>query len=151
MHPTHLNIALKLLNYKESQELFRPINENGTRAEKPLVVADDIRKAARFSIDISWKEGGTQKTAPITQWLQHRVTTKPMPATPWVYNGSYVHDNRFKAKINGNIIAIFPNESALANYPGDDREDDTIWVPAQKLPREGSQVTITLKPWTGKL
>lgn len=149
--PTHLNIALKLLNYQESQELFRPILEDGMRAEKFNSVKDDVRKAARFTAHVSWKEGGKSKTAPITHWLKNTTTGKPMPNTPWVYNGSYVHRNQFKAKLNGNIIAIFTNESAIANYPGADRMDDTLWVPAKATPREGTQVTVTLKPWSGKL
>ncbi|NWK57155.1 hypothetical protein HW115_16150 [Verrucomicrobiaceae bacterium N1E253] len=149
--PTHLNIALKLLNYKESQELFRQLKPDHTLEDHYPVVADTIRKAARFTVHLTWKAEGKEKTAPITQWLQHRITEKPMPATPWVYNGSYVWEGKFKAKLNGNILAIFPNESALANYPGADREDDTLWLPAERLPREGSKVTVILKPWDGKL
>lgn len=150
--PTNLNIALKLLNYPESQELFRQLKADNTLEENYPIVADKTRKAARISIQISWKEGDQLKSAPITQWLRHRVTTKAMTAdTAWVYNGSYVHNGKFKAKLTGNIFAIFPNESALANYPGADREDDTLWVPAPKLPREGTKVTVTIKPWAGKL
>lgn len=149
--PTHLNLALKLLNFKESQELYRPLAADNTREEHFPVVADDIRKAARFTIHLKWKSGSENKSAPVTRWLQHRVTSKPMKDTPWVYNGSYILNNRFKAKITGNFFAIFPDEGAIASYPGSDREDDTLWVPADKLPRTGSKVTLTIKPWSGKL
>jgi len=149
--PTNLNIALKLLHYKESQELFKPLLADGSRGEKEHVVADDIRKAARFTIHVSWKENGQEKSVPITHWLQHRVTGKPMPITPWVYNGSYIHRKRFKAKVNGNIFALLTNESAIANYPGSDRHDDTLWLTAKNMPPEGSPITITIKPWNGKL
>jgi len=152
--PTNLNIALKLLSYKESQELFRPITEDGSRGELYQKEPDNIRKAARFTIHVTWKEGEKAKSAPITQWLKHRITNKSMPDTPWVYNGSYVHNKVFKAKLNGNFLAIFPNESAIANFPGAngvDRYDDTLWISAPNLPREGSKITLTLKPWLGKL
>lgn len=149
--PTHLNIALKLLNYKESQELFKPLLADGSRGEKEYVVADDTRKAARFTIHVSWKEKGQEKSIPITQWLQHRITGKPMPITPWVYSGSYIHLNRFKAKVNGNIFALLTNESAIANYPGADRHDDSLWLTTKNMPAEGAPITITLKPWNGKL
>ena len=149
--PTNLNIALKLLNYKESQELFRPLLEDGSRGENEPIVADDIRKAARFTIHVSWKDQGKQKTAPITDWLQHRITGKTMPNTPWVYNGSYMSRGKYMAKIYGNVFAIFSNESAIANYPGFDREDDTLWLSTKKIAAEGVPITITIKPWTGKL
>ena len=70
-----------------------------------------------------------------------------MPSTPWVYNGSYVHNSKFKAKLTGSMITIFPDPGAIANYPGKDRHDDELWVPATNLPAEQSEVTVTLKPW----
>ena len=145
--PTHVNLALKLLNYKVSPELFRELTADGTPGEKYPVVAEDIKKAARFSIHLTWKEGDKDKSVPITHWLQHRITKKPMPNTPWVYNGSYIHNKKFKAQITGNIFTIYPDEGSIANYPGKDRDDDTIWFPAPRIPREGTALTITLKPW----
>ena len=147
--PSHINIALKLLSYKESQELFRELKADGTPGENYPVVANDIKKAARFSLHLTWKQGEIEKTAPITHWLKNRITQKPMPNTPWVYNGSYIHNKKFKAKLTGNIFTIFPDLGSLANYPGKDREDDTLWFPAPRIPREGTAVTITLKPWKG--
>lgn len=148
---TNLNIALKLLNYKESFELFHVSREDGTLDEKYYVVADDIRNAARFTIHVGWKKDDTDQSPPITQWLQHRITTKPMATTPWVYNGSYVHNNKFAAQRSGCIFAIYPNQGAIANYPGPDRDDDTLWLPAIGIPLEGSNVKVTLRPWAGKL
>lgn len=145
--PTHINLALKLLSYKESSELFRMLKEDGTPGEQYPIVADDLKKAARFSIHITLKQGEQTKTTPLTHWLQHRITKKPMPNTPWVYNGSYIHNKKFKAKLTGSIFTIFPNEGAIANYPGKDREDDTIWFPAPRIPAEGTALTVTLKPW----
>jgi len=145
--PTHINLALKLLNYKESPELFRMLKKDGTPGEKYPVVADDLKKAARFSVHVSRKQGEETKTVPVTDWLQHRTTKKPMPNTPWVYNGSYIHNKKFKAKVTGSIFTIFPDEGSIANYPGEDREDDTIWFPAPRIPREGTALTVTLKPW----
>lgn len=147
--PTHVNLALKLLSYKESTELFRMAKADGSIGDKYPVVADDIKKAARFSIHLTWKQGDEEKTIPITDWLKHRITKKPMPRTPWVYNGSYIHQKKFKAKLTGNIFTIFPDIGSIANYPGKDREDDTIWFPAPRIPREGTALTVTLKPWKG--
>lgn len=148
--PTNLNIALKLLNYKESRELFRINKPDGTPGDKYPDVPGETRAAARFGVYVTWKDKGVERTRPVTQWLQHNGSKKPMPATPWVYNGSYVHNNRFKAKLTGSMLTVFPDIGAIANYPGKDREDDTIWIPAANLPRSGSEVTVTLKPWPSK-
>lgn len=145
--PTHLNIALKLLSYQESQELFRALNEDGSLSDKYMVVSDAVKKAARFEIFVTWKDKGGEKTRPITHWLHNTGNQQKMPATPWVYNGSYVHRNKFKAKLTGSMITILPDPGAIANYPGKNRADDTLWVPAPNLPTERSEVTVTLKPW----
>lgn len=145
--PTNLNIALKLLNYKESPELFRVAKEDGTPSDEYPEVPESIRHAARFSIDITWKDKGVERTRPITHWLEHSGTKKHMPDTAWVYNGSYVHNQKFKAQLSGSMVTIFPDPGAIANYPGDDRDDDTIWVPGAKVPREGTDVRLTIKPW----
>ncbi|MGB1260692.1 MAG: YdjY domain-containing protein, partial [Akkermansiaceae bacterium] len=145
--PTHLNIALKLLRYKESQELFRELKADGTPGDTYPAVPEETRKAARFSIHVTYKHQGKDKTVLVSDWIQHHATKKPMPKTAWVYNGSYIHDKKFKAKINGNMLSILTDLSAIANYSGDDREDDTIWFPAPRIPAGGTKVTVTLKPW----
>ncbi len=145
--PTNINIALKLLNYKESQELFRIVNKDGTLSDKFPEPAEDIKKAARFDIQVTWLDKGVTKTRPITHWLRHTGNEQKMPNTPWVYNGSYVHGGKFKAKLTGSIIAILPDAGAIANYPGNDRHDDTLWTPAVNLPVERSELTVTIKPW----
>jgi len=149
--PTNLNIALKLLNYKESKELFRIFTEEGIPGDTYHKVPDNIRKASRVLIDLTWKDKDQEKTTPITDWVMNRVTGKPMPKTPWVYNGSYILRNKFKAKLSGSIFAIFPNEGSIANYPGKDRYDDTLWLAGNKLPPLGTKVTVTISPWSGKL
>lgn len=147
--PEHFNIALKLLRYKESKELFRLLKPDGTPGEKYPDTPEETRKAARFGIYLTIGEGEKKKTFPATDWVMHRVTKKPMPNTPWVYNGSYVHKKKFKAGITGSIASIFPDFAAIANYPGDDRDDDTLWFPAPRVSPEGTKVTVTLKPWKG--
>lgn len=148
--PTHVNIALKLLNYKESPELFRLPREDGTPSEQYPEVTDEVKQAARFEVLITWKDGNVEATLPATRWIHHRVTGKAMPETPWVYNGSYIHEQKFHAKLTGNILTIFPDVGSIANYPGEDRWDDTLWHPAPGLPQQGSPLTVTLKPWAAK-
>ena len=106
--PTHINIAFKLLNYQESLELFRVRKPDGSISDKYTVVAEDIKKAARFSVHITWKDGTTEKTMPVTQWIYNQASKKNMPPTPWIYNGSYIYEKKFDAKLSGSIINHLP-------------------------------------------
>lgn len=145
--PMHLNIALKLLNYKESPELFSLPREDGTPSGKFPEVDKELKAAARLGVYITREENKVQKTTPATQWIQHSATGKPMPSTPWVYTGSYIHENKFNAKLTGNMLTIFHDQGSIAGYPGKDRWDDTLWLPSPGLPEVGAPVTVTLKPW----
>jgi hypothetical protein len=145
--PTHVNIAFKLLNYKESPELFRERKADGSISDKYPVVGEQIKQAARFSVNITWKESDTQKTIPVTQWIHNQASKRNMHPVPWIYNGSYIYEKRFNAKLTGSIIAIYPDIGAIANYSGDDREDDTLWTPSPETPEEGTPVKVVLKPW----
>lgn len=145
--PQHLNIALKLLRYQESKELFRVPKENGTPSDKYYEVPEAAQKAARLGIYLTTKHQGKEQTFPASNWVYHRKLKKEMPHEAWVYHGSYIHEQKFKAKLTGNFIAIFTDYGSLANYPGEGREDDTLWFPHPKTAKQGTQVTITIKPW----
>ncbi|MDG1358096.1 MAG: YdjY domain-containing protein [Akkermansiaceae bacterium] len=145
--PTNINIALKLLNYKESQELFRIPNPNGTLSDKYPIVSEEVKKAARFKILITWKDNELTKTIPITDWIYNESTQKNMKHTPWIYNGSFIHEKSFNAKLTGSIVAIYNNIGAIANYSGDDRNDDSLWSPSKNTPDEGTPIKVTLQPW----
>ena len=63
------------------------------------------------------------------------------------YGGSYLHEGAFAAETTGDVAAIYTSRASLFNYPGKDREDDTVWVPtAKRTPPVGTQVTVTITP-----
>lgn len=146
--PFHLNVALKLLRYKASEELFPILDEDFRPTNKFPLVSDDVKAAARVEILLSWKkEDGSEGKASLNDWIYHAVTEEPIPAMPWIYGGSYVHNGAFQAKSTGDIGAIFTANSALFNYPGKDRGLDTVWIPTPKrLPPVDTPVTVTIKP-----
>ncbi len=145
--PLHINIAIKLLNYKESPELFKVRKPDGSIGDDYPVIAEEIRKASRLSIHVSWLDGKKEKAAPVAKWIYNGATQKSMSPTAWVYNGSYIYDKKFSAKLTGSIVAIFSDIGAIANYSGDDRNDDTLWSPSKDTPPSGTAVKVILKPW----
>ncbi|MGB1873538.1 MAG: YdjY domain-containing protein [Akkermansiaceae bacterium] len=145
--PFHINIAIKLLNYQESPELFKVRRPDGSIGKKYPEVSEEIKAAARFRVLVSWMDGGTEKTIPVTEWIHNASSGKNMNPTAWVYNGSFVYDKKFNAKLTGSILAIFSDIGAIANYSGDDRNDDTLWSPSRNVPPAGTPVKVILKPW----
>ncbi|NNC87981.1 MAG: hypothetical protein HKN82_05910 [Akkermansiaceae bacterium] len=147
--PFDLNVALKLLRYQPSEELFEIFDDEEGLTGKFPEVSEETRNAARVEILISWKcEDDKKKEASLNDLITYAVTSKPLPAIPWVYGGSYVANGAFQARSTGDIVAIFTSQPALFNYPGKDRELDDVWIPTPKrVPPVGTPVTITIKPF----
>lgn len=148
--PSNLNIALKLLGYKESKELFRTLDAHHRPTEEYFQEEDATKAAARFTIHVEWTQNGEKKSAQIHELIQNERTGDAMTPAAWVYGGSYVLNGQFKPDVSGDIIAIFTDRSSIANYSGAGREDDTIWKPfTKRLPEAGTQVSIIFKPYQG--
>lgn len=146
--PTHLNVALKLLRYQPSPELFPVRDEDGKFTGSMPVTDPKIKAAARVAIRVHWKTGDDDHSAEINDWVLDTGTNKPMPPGPWVYGGSVIYEGRFLAAETGDIAAILTNEISLFNYPGKDKENDEVWVARTKVvPPDGTPVTVEIRPW----
>lgn len=144
----NINIALKLLNYQESPELFPILNEDYESTGEFPEVAPDIRAAARIRFSASWNQNNTNQEVALNELIYHLVLEKPMPPGPWLIQGSYLHNGTFKAETSGDLCAIFISRSALFNYPGDGHGNDEIWIPnPNKVPPIGTPVTLSIQPY----
>lgn len=144
--PFNLNVAMKLLGYKESKELLVMLDDDYRPTGKPFIPTKEQKKMSRFSISVDWKIDGKSFSHDVTSLLENAKEATPMPASPWIYSGSYIHNGKFKPDLSGDIIAVFTDRSAMACYSGEGREDDTLWTPIRKLlPPLGTEVTITFK------
>jgi hypothetical protein len=143
----HLNLAFKLLRYPASAELYLRPNDRGGLSDRFEEVPEEVRNAARIDIFVEWQDAGRIRKVPLNEWIQHAVKGSTMPAGPWVYGGSTVHQGKFAAETTGDIAAIFITNSALINYPGADNRDDTVWIVYPKrVPEFGTNVTVTIAP-----
>ena len=145
--PLDLNLAFTLLRYKPSRELYPlPSATGGASTNFPDVPAE-TKAAARVDIFVEWTEDGKTRRLPANDLVQHEVKAVAMPPGPWVYGGSDIHDGKFIAETTGDVIAIYLAMSALVNYPGEDRSDDTVWIPfTNRVPPEGTKVTVIIAP-----
>lgn len=163
--PLNLNIAMKLLGIKESKELFEIIDEDTWKPTgKFPEVSPETHNASLVEIFVEWADSKKVKL-PIYElihhidWPEETDTPQPsqqiettnlrlstMPKGPWLSTGSYIHEGRFKAEVDGMIFGIYTSEQAIVNYPGKDRHLGDVWVPNQNtVPPVGTVVKIILK------
>ncbi len=151
INPTHLNLALKLLRYESSPELFPLHDAEGNSNGRMPKVAPAIKAAARVEIRFLWNDGATEHSATVNECINNTKTNKPMAAGPWIYGGSAIYEGRFVAEMTGDIVAILTNEAAIFNFPGDSNkvgENYGDWFVLTKLvPAIGTPVTVQISPW----
>lgn len=145
--PINLNIAIKLLGLKSSQELFEIVDEDYRPTGKFPDVSAEIKAAARLDIFLEWTIDGKKKRVSMNELIYNPVIEKPMASGPWLYTGSYMHEGRFKAEVSGDIFALHPRQPAMISYPGKDHSGENDWIPdSKKVPEEGTVVTFILTP-----
>jgi len=146
VRPFDLNLALKLLGYKESKELFRVIGEDFMPTELFHDENEDVKIAARFDLFASWNEGDKTKKIHANELILNSISKKHAKVLPYIYGGSYLLEGRLKSQMSGDIIAIYTDRGAIANFSNEGREDDTIWFPnIKRLPKDSTPITLTIK------
>jgi hypothetical protein len=145
--PTHINIALTLLAYKPSKELYRIPKEPGIPSDKFYEVPEQTRRSARLAIEVEFEKDGQKKRFPANDWVRHQTTAKAMPPSHWVYGGSDFYKGNFIAESSGQIAAIYITDNALINYPGDNNTNDDVWtIMTERIPALETKVTLVLAP-----
>ncbi|MGB6220577.1 YdjY domain-containing protein [Haloferula sp.] len=148
---TNLNIAIKLLNYQASRELYLKLDDDGSLSGEFEEASPEEKKGSRVKLALEWKQDGETKSASINDLISHATTEKPMANEPWVYGGSFVVDGKFVAESSGDIIAIYLSNAAMINYSGKDNENDEVWLPHPKrVPEVGTPVTLIISPIESK-
>jgi hypothetical protein len=151
INATHLNLALKLLSYQSSPELFMLRDEEGFPNGLMPAVDAKTKAAARVEIRMLWKDGEIQHSASVNECIISNRNNTVMPAGPWVYGGSSVYNGRYVAEVTGDIVAILTNQAAIFNYPGDNSrvgENYASWYALTKMiPEVGTTVIVEIRPW----
>jgi hypothetical protein len=147
--PLALNLALTLLRYQPSPELYSiPTSDSDPTAKFPAVPAA-TKKAARLTLTVEWQDdAGALRKVPLNDWVQHTTNGSTMPAGPLVYGDPEITDGKFPPEATGDIAAIYLSQSALINYPGQDNDNDDVWIPYPKrVPPLDSKVTVIITPY----
>ena len=152
INATHLNLALKVLRYQSSPELFMLRDEEGFPNGLMPAVDARTKAAARVEMRMRWKDGETEHSVSINECINNNRNNTVMPAGPWVYGGSAVYNGRYVAEVTGDIVAILTSQAAIFNYPGDHNQNGTDygnWYALTKmLPDVGTAVMVEIRPWS---
>ncbi|MGJ8723854.1 MAG: YdjY domain-containing protein [Roseibacillus sp.] len=143
----HLNVALQLLRYQSSPELFPILNDDFESTGKYPQVPEAQKTASRLQVLVSWEIDGKKEEASLNDLIYHVGNESAMEPLPWIYQGSYIHENSFKAETSGDLAAIYITRSSLINFSGKDNEMDEPWIPNRKrIPPVTTPVTVTFAP-----
>lgn len=111
-----------------------------------------IQPAEGVRVSVSWETNGPRKTLPLSSLLGLTKGApdgkmSPMPENPWHFTGSrFYGSGPFAADVEGSVIALIRDDSALVNSPAPTRDDDDIHVPnTTALPAQGTPVTVILQ------
>jgi hypothetical protein len=97
-------------------------------------------------ISVKWKEKDEEKNLPIEDWLFNESAKKEIVRGPWIYNGSMLHEGRFLAQAEGNLVALVTSPTALVNNPRKGNDNDQMWnVNGETTPGVGTPVEIIIK------
>lgn len=103
-------------------------------------------------IRVKWKEKDVEKSASIEEWIFHETAKQRVEPGQWTYNGSMVHEGRFLAQTEGNLVALVTSPTALINNPRKGNNNDHLWnandgaTPGIDTPVE---IVFSLVPPTG--
>jgi len=149
--PTSINLALTLLRYKPSKELYRIPKEPGVLSGDFYKEPEETKLASRITIEVEYEKDGEKKRIPVNDWIRHDTTGKAMPPTAWVYGGSEFYDGIFVPESTGDIAAIYLTNSTLINYPGDDNFNDEVWSSfSERIPELDTKITLIFAPYKEK-
>ena len=135
--PANLHVAMLLLGAKGFAKK--------TSAPPGQIDASYLRKAPEL---------GGEQVEIIVKWPGHEaraedfIFKKNAPAARgfWVYNGSFILEGKFLARLDGSIIALVTDPAALINNPRPGHENDHIWsVRTEAMPSTNTAVEITLQ------
>jgi hypothetical protein len=143
--PYHIHVAMLLLGAKGAPndgELDTPPSQIDAAFLKkaPAVQGDKVLVLAR------WKTGGNETTVNGEDLVINDKEKHTARRGPWTYNGSRFYHGNFAAQMEGSIIAMVTDPTALVNNPRPGHDDDMIWeIDPKKVPPKDTPVEITIK------
>jgi len=141
--PTHVHLAMLLLDIGNFTNTVseQPPEQTANPSAQPV-------PGKKVSIEISWEEKSKTIRHRAEDLIYNEQTKTNLIAAPWVYNGSRIWEGHFLAQMEGSIVSLVSDLSALVNNNAPGHNNDQIWSPAPHLPATNTAVTVTLQAHT---
>lgn len=150
--PQEVHMAMLLLGAKG---MTQPQNgQLPARIDAEFLARAPKLTGDRIFLTVKWKDkDGKEQTAPAERWIIRKIFTPKKPTKivtaedgPWLYTGSFFHENRFIAQVEGTFASLVTFPSALINNPRTGSNDDHLWfVKTEAVPPVGTPVEFTIK------
>jgi hypothetical protein len=145
--PYHLQVAMLLLGARGADPKLLtnappsgPIRSSDQTPAQPPVAGDPVE------VEVEWRDAKGLQRQSVSGWLRNRTSGGPMSSGRWTFSGSMVWEGAFIAQIEGSIIAVITDISAMFNNPRPDRDIDSLWeANSAVLPPEGTAVTVIIR------
>ncbi len=139
--PFELNVALLLLGFKPCETFFTKKTPDSYPQPLPH---PEIKPESSFNVLVEWTDAaGKTQSAHAEEWVFNLATEKKVLPGPWVYNASFLtEEKQLAAQLSGNILSLYIDPVALANNPRKGNEQDDIWDSRPALTTEGTPVTL---------
>ncbi|MCB1209663.1 MAG: hypothetical protein KDK97_10070 [Verrucomicrobiales bacterium] len=148
LDPLVIQVALLLANYEPGTENLFAKAPAGAELPNFPQLKPTKPGAHLVNIEVEWEAEGKKKRSPLSQWVQNIDVYKPAPDMDvWMFTGSKIDERGFVASVDGSIIAVWADPSALLNSMAKGNERDELWIslPAN-IPPEGTPVTLIITP-----
>ena len=139
----------------EEKTPVNPFAEPGKEEPKTAPAPADKPKSTQNLTQIFVrykKEDGKETEVLLDDWVFNSATKKSLDDEFWVYTGSSIlQGGDFGAELEGSIIAIYVDRSAMFNNPIKGNGNDDIWEPfTKRMPPVETPVEVIIRPFTPK-
>jgi hypothetical protein len=132
--PYQIHVAMLLLDARGAGT-----NDFPEESAKPL-------PGDKVTVEVSWSAGGRDKRRRAEEFILDRSRKSAMTKGAWVYTGSRLVEGAFAAQLDGSLISLITDASALVNNPRPRRDDDENWLARPGiLPPLETPVQVTLR------
>lgn len=146
--PYHIQVAMLLLGARgASPDVLTNQPPSGPISNADLMAAKTPPVPGHpVEIHAAWKRNGAHVSHRIESLVFNKKTKRTMEKGNWIFSGSMVWEGAFIAQIEGSIMSVITDISAMFNCPHPERDRDSAWfVREELLPPERWPVTLTVK------
>lgn len=140
--PEELHIAMLLLGAMGagSNSIAKPVEGPVSNPSKEIIQGDPIKVALKWTIE------GKDIERPAEDLVLNNETHATLKSGNWVYNGSVIWQGKFIAKLEGSMVSLITDRTALINNIAEGHDNDQIWtVNTNTLPPAGAELQMIFR------